>query len=404
MPKISGARRRSMFFVLSALATCLAAASSVAAAPKTVKIPVILPLTGNAAFVGDEQQQMLKLVEKSVNASGGVAGSPLQFVYYDDETSPQVAVQLAGRALAKRPSVLLGSSITGMCNAMAPLMNNGPVMYCLSPGIKPAPGGYVFSTYIQTEQLEKALIRYFRLSGITKIAMLSSTDATGQDADQGMAKVMKSSENASIKMVAHYHFNDTDVSVAAQIERVKASGAQALVAWSTGGQIGNIFKAIANAGLSIPVATTPGNQQFQQLAQYKGFLPKELLIPCAFYPKHTGIITLPAPIEKAQRHMYKLLASANLKPDNATGTAWDPALIVVAALRKLGPHATDRQIRDYISNLTDFAGINGFYDFKKIPQRGLGINSAIVVRYDAKNQRWAWMSKPGGAPLKKRGR
>lgn len=374
---------------------------SAVAAVNAVKIPVIMPLTGNAAFVGEEQQEMLNLVAKSTNDSGGIRGRPLKFVYYDDQTNPQVSVQLTDEVLAKHPSVILGSSITAMCSAMAPLMKHGPVMYCLSPGIKPKPGGYVFSTYIQTGQLEAALVRYFRLMGWTRIAMLSSTDATGQDADEGMAQALKLPANASVKIVAHPHFNTSDISVTAQVERVKRSGAQAFIAWSTGGQIANIFKAIVETGLKIPVATTPGNQQFQQLAQYKAFLPKELLIPSGYYPPHKGLITLDPRVEKVQHQMYKLLASAHLKPDNATGTAWDPALIVVSALRKLGPGASAKQIRNYIDNLTDFPGINGLYNFKKIPQRGINISSAIVVRYDPKGERWVWMSGPGGTPLKK---
>ena len=41
---------------------------------------------------------------------------------------------------------IIGSAIVAMCNAMAPLMQNGPVMYCFSPGIHPAKGSYVFSS------------------------------------------------------------------------------------------------------------------------------------------------------------------------------------------------------------------------------------------------------------------
>lgn len=393
----------SAFAVVSVFMLVLAVVpKSAAAAANDVKVPVIIPLTGNAAFVGEEQQEMLNLVEKSTNASGGIRGRPLKFVYYDDQTNPQVSVQLADEVLAKHPSVILGSSITAMCSAMAPLMKHGPVMYCLSPGIKPKPGGYVFSTYIQTGQLEAALVRYFRLMGWTRIAMLSSTDATGQDADEGMAQALKLPANASVKIVAHPHFNTSDISVTAQVERVKESGAQAFIAWSTGGQIANIFKAIVQTGLNIPVATTPGNQQFQQLAQYKGFLPKELLIPSGYYPPHKGFVTLDPRVEKVQHEMYRLLASAHLKPDNATGTAWDPALIVVSALRKLGPTASAKQIRNYIDNLTDFPGINGLYNFKKVPQRGIDISSAVVVRYDGKGRRWVWMSGPGGTLLRKK--
>ena len=64
--------------------------------------------------------------------------------------------------------------------------------------------------------------------------------------------------------------------------------------------------------------------------------------------------------------MYAALKAHNLKPDNNVATAWDAGFIVVAALRKLGPTATAAQLREYIDNLTDFAGVDGMYDFKKI--------------------------------------
>jgi hypothetical protein len=73
---------------------------------------------------------------------------------------------------------------------------------------------------------------------------------------------------------------------------------------------------------------------------------------------------------------------------------------VIAALKALGPDATAMQVRSYIANLTDFAGIDGIYDFKANPERGLGPANAIVVRYDAKAKAWVWLTQPGGAPLK----
>jgi len=48
-------------------------------------------------------------------------------------------------------------------------------------------------------------------------------------------------------------------------------------------------------------------------------------------------------------------------------------MILVAALRKIGPDATPQQLRTYISGLKNFVGVNGPYDFVKYPQRGLGL-------------------------------
>ena len=70
------------------------------------------------------------------------------------------------------------------------------------------------------------------------------------------------------------------------------------------------------------------------------------------------------------------------------------------ALRALGPNATAEQARDYILNLTDFPGIDGLYNFKKYPARGLGPDSGTVLRYDAATKPWAWLTLPDGAPLK----
>ena len=97
--------------------------------------------------------------------------------------------------------------------------------------------------------------------------------------------------------------------------------------------------------------------------------------------------------------MYAALQAENLKADNMTTITWDVAMIVASALRQLGPEASAAQLREYVANLTDFAGINGVFDFKATPQRGLTDDNAIIVRFDPQQKSWIWLSKPGGAPL-----
>ncbi len=102
---------------------------------RTRDINVILPLTGGGAFLGKAEQQALTQFEKAVNSSGGIHGQPVKFVFHDDQRSPQVAVQLANQVKATNPPVILGSALVALCNAMAPLMKEGPLLYCFSPGI-----------------------------------------------------------------------------------------------------------------------------------------------------------------------------------------------------------------------------------------------------------------------------
>jgi len=108
-----------------------------ARAADTFDINVILPLTGGGAFLGKAEQQALQRYEKAANANGGIHGKPLNFVFNDDQTSPQIAVQLANRVKATKPAVILGSALVALCNAMTPLMKDGPVLYFYRPGSIP---------------------------------------------------------------------------------------------------------------------------------------------------------------------------------------------------------------------------------------------------------------------------
>lgn len=381
-----------------AMATAIAVAPAAAAEPYNIN--VILPLTGNGAFLGQGHRDSLDTLAEVVNKSGGIKGRPLHFVYHDDQSSPQIAVQLANEILIEKPAVILGSSLVAMCAAIAPLMQSGPVDYCLSPAYHPQAGSYVFSSSASAIDQSAAVVRYYRMKGLTKIATLANTDATGQSNDKAMDEIMARPENKDAELVTREHFNPTDISVVAQIERIRASGAQAIIAGVTGTAAATVFKGMVQTGFDIPVEVTSGNESFPQMEQWKDFLPKGLVMSSALFPEHDGVLKLDPRIEEAQHAMYAQLAAHRLKADNMEGTSWDAALIVVAGLRTLGPDATAAQLRAYIADLTDFAGVDGMYDFKANPERGLGPEASTVVRYDAATKSWQWLSQPGGMPLK----
>ncbi len=361
-------------------------------------INVVLPLTGGAAFLGLAEQRTLQQFEKLSAAGEGIGGRPVRFVFHDDQSSPQNAVQLATQIAAAKPAVVLGSAVVGMCNAMAPLMRRGPVMYCFSPGLYPAPGGFAFSSSNATRDLAAAQLRYFRARGWTKIAAITSTDASGTDAQKHIRELTAAPEYKDIQLVAETTFNPTDVSAAAQVQRMKSAQPQAVIAWSTGAAVGTVFKAIQDAGLDVPVATTDGNMTYAQMRQYADILPKQLYIPSPEWPRSTRP-EVPAAVNEAKRQFFAAFEGGDTQPDAASSFAWDPALLVVSALRKLGPGATAEQLRDHLAKLQGFAGINGIYDFVRVPQRGLDDSNVVVTRWDPTAKTWTIVSHPRGLPL-----
>ena len=369
-----------------------------ARAAEPYQIDAVLALTGPGAFLGKGEQQALELAEKSVNQSGGIDGRQIHFVFHDDQTSPQTGVQITSGLIAHKPAVILGSSLVAICRAMQPLVKNGPVDYCFSPGLHPPKGDFAFSPSVSTTDLAEAMVRFFRLKGWTRLAFMFSTDATGQEFEQGVKGILVKPENKDMKVVAAEHFATTDVSVSAQIQAIKAAKPQAFVAWSTGTPIATIFRGMIQGGLDVPMATTDGNMTYAQMKQYADFLPKQLYIPAGqFIMRDTA--GLPPAVAKAHAAFYKVFDAIGAKPDEPSELAWEPAMIVVHALRKLGPQATAVQLRDFIGHLKGYAGADGIYDFERVPQRGLDVSNAVITLWDPKAQTWQVVSKPGGTPL-----
>ena len=202
-------KRISVFLLAVVLlgASAPAASGSRAAPLEPYEINAIIPLTGGGAFLGKAYLETFRAIEQVVNSSGGIQGHPLKFVTADTQTSAPVDVELVNGLIAKKVPVFIDGAPSPMCLASIPLVvTNGPVDYCLSPVIRPPAGSYVFSTNASTLDLASVAVRYLRERGWKRIAMITSTDATGLEYDRQLAVVLAQPENRDMQMVAHEHF------------------------------------------------------------------------------------------------------------------------------------------------------------------------------------------------------
>jgi branched-chain amino acid transport system substrate-binding protein len=167
------------------VAAVLAVMAPVARAAEPYEINVLVGITGYTAFVGTEQLQALKALETYVNQTGGIRGRPLSFVVADDQSNPRVAVQLAQNLIAKHVPLILGPSGPDACAAITPLVvQNGPLLYCLSPTSQAQPGSYVFLTQFSGDSGMAVDVRYLRERGLHRLSFIASNHTTGRDAER----------------------------------------------------------------------------------------------------------------------------------------------------------------------------------------------------------------------------
>jgi branched-chain amino acid transport system substrate-binding protein len=368
-----------------ALASVLAFALSAPLASRAqdpFEINVLLSLTGSYANLGTEEKRMLESLEPYVNKHGGIKGQPVHFVVYDDQSNSQTAVQLTNQLIAKHVAVILGSDVGAECAAMGALIPEGPVAYCISPTISPKSGSYTFVNGIDNFNQALGLFRFFNRRGLKRIAVVTSTDATGQGLDIRMAEIMSRPETAGMTVTTTEHFNPADINVDAVMSRVKASNPQAVVLWSVGTAFGTALHGMQNVGLDLPVGTTSGNAGIDELKQFSTFSPAELYVLGSAYLAPAGADPRIKPQVQA---FYDAMRGSGIPIDYLSGTAWDPAMIYIDAFRKLGTNATAAQIHKYIESLTSYPGITGVHDFTDGSQRGLNIDSVLITRWNKKD-------------------
>ena len=252
------------------------------AADDVIAVPVILSLTGPFGFYGQTEQSALRVLESSVNEKGGIGGRKVRFDIGDDASNPQVAVQLVSALIARKAPVILGPGFTATCQAVAPLVEkSGPLTYCLSPAVFPQRGGYMLMSVPSFDDVEPVLFRYLVSRKLLKIGMITSTDASGADFEKRVDGTLSVPEFKNIRILAREHFGITDISVSAQMARIKATDPDVLLTFTSGTPFGTLLRGIHDAGLSVPIYGSGGNYSYAQMQQYESFLPKELFLNAA---------------------------------------------------------------------------------------------------------------------------
>jgi branched-chain amino acid transport system substrate-binding protein len=380
-----------------ALALALVAACAVrAAGADPYDLNALLPLTGNQAAAGQPILAALKALESGTNKDGGIRGRPIRIVAADTQSSPQVALQLANTLLAKGVPLIIGPVDLNSCNAVAPLISKtaGPIMYCASGGLRTDDNPFLFAA-LPSESFITAGLNYFRAKKLNRIALLTLVDATGQLTDRAVDEYFAGPEHGAQMLVDREHFNVTDLSVTAQLERIRTARPDAIVVGASGVSLGTVLRGVQDTGLQdVPLQVSTGNANLVLLHRFAALIPKELLIP-AYSVLAPTKITDRTTMTRLRR-MSDLLAPD--KPDEVQVLMFDPTSLLVEALRSVGTGATAAELRGYLAKQTRLYGVAGPYNFVAHPGRGLDVSAVYMVRWDGTRGEYAAVSKAGGTP------
>jgi branched-chain amino acid transport system substrate-binding protein len=185
---------------LVAFAT-LALFSSAAAAEDTVKVGLIVPMTGQQASTGKQIDAAVKLYQ-AVNGTT-VAGKKVEVILKDDTGVPDVAKRLAQELVVNdKAAFLAGFGLTPIALAVAPIATQAKVpevvMAAGTSSITEA-SPYVVRTSFTLAQSAVPMAEWAIKNGIKKVVTLVSDYGPGIDAEKSFTEKFKTDGGAVIE-------------------------------------------------------------------------------------------------------------------------------------------------------------------------------------------------------------
>jgi branched-chain amino acid transport system substrate-binding protein len=361
-----------------------AAYSANAQAP--LKIGFVAELSGPQGALGQDQYDAFMLV---VEANGGrLGGVPVQILREDSQLKPEVAVQVVDKLLEKeRVPIITGITFSNIMMAVHKKITEKEVFLIGSnAGPSPIAGAqcspYYFSTSWQNDQQAEVVGKYAADKALTKIVTIAPNYQAGKDFVAGFKRYYQT----PVVNELYPALNTSDFS--SELAQIAAAQPTAVFAFLPGGMGINFVKQFAQAGLKSKItlltsSTTDGIGLPAMGDAALGVLSGTFWGPDFKNPTN-------------EKFVKDFEAKHKRIPSQYAAQAYDSALLLDSAIRKVGGKVDDKKAFQAALKAADFKSLRGDFKFNSnnFPIQDLHIFESI------KDSQGRYTLKTVSTPLK----
>lgn len=349
-----------------------------------IKVGTFLAVTGPASFLGDPELKTLQMYIADVNAKGGIDGRKVELVHYDSGANPKKAVGFAKRLIQKdKVDVIVGGSASGETMAVVPLVEKAGIPFISLAGsikiIKPVKK-WVFKTPHTDRMAAGKIFEDMKKRGISKIALISGDGGFDKS---GRAQSLDLAPEYGIKIVSDESYGKKDTDMTAQLTKIKATDAQAILNFGFGSGPAIVTKNVRQLGIKLPLYQSHGvaSKKYIDLA---GAAAEGVRLPAAAL-----LVADKLPDADPQK---KVLLSYKAKFEAKHGAvstfgghAYDGLFIALEAIDRANSLDKDK-VRAEIEKTTNFIGTGGIFNMSASDHLGLGLDAFRML--EIKNGTW----------------
>jgi branched-chain amino acid transport system substrate-binding protein len=337
----------------------------------TIKIGMVMPMTGAAAESGSFAQTGARIALEQVNKAGGVLGKQLELVFEDDQTTNPGAV-LAFSKLASQPEIVafLGSIRSTQMHAMAPdmLKIGKPVGFGgTDPNLTKLNNPWLFRFRPNDSYSGKVIAQYgSKELGKKKWAIVHSTDAFGTAGAKALTDSLPDN-GGTLALDQGYANQSQDFTPV--VLAVRQSGADILGTYFTfETDLGIFARQLRQLGVTIPWVGSPSIVNVSALKLAGPALHGTFGV--ADYAEDSSDAS--KAFGKSYRDVRKVA------PDNQSSWTFDAVTCLAMAMNKAGS-TEPAKVREAMLAIRGHKGAEGEYNFDK---NGDGLHGYNIVKND----------------------
>lgn len=347
----------------------------------TIKIGLYSTITGPNALAGEMMEKGGQLAVSEVNAAGGINGTPLELIVYDDKSTPEGAVKAVTRLVdVDKVIAMVGSNSSPNILAGANITEDAGVIQVgggTSPAYTNAGFKYIFRGTANAALPNKAFVDAMKTMAVKKVAMLSVASEYGKSGIKSVKDMMP----LDMEIVVEEQYQATDTDYTGQIAKIMNAKPDGVVLYGMTNELALAIKQLRRNG-------------------YKGYIygPEGLGVPDIINVSGTAAndvifgsgAVIPATIDEAANEVEKKMLTAfvetygEMPVSDVAYRGYDSVMLIAKALKDAKDIASSDAIREAFVSIKDFDGIAGKYDFSSGTGDGLTEARTYIIQ-DGKN-------------------
>ncbi|TDY60864.1 branched-chain amino acid transport system substrate-binding protein [Aminivibrio pyruvatiphilus] len=327
--------------------------SSAGFAADTVKIGLLVPLTGPAAADGTSALYSVQIALDQVNAAGGVLGKQVELVYYDDRADAKEAVALAHKLIEQdKIAAFVAGSYSLPTRAVAPIFQEEEIplvaAYAIHPDVTRA-GDFCFRNgFLGMVEGKAAGYTAHKLLGGKTVALLTSDNDFGRTLVEGF-KEYASKFAPDLKIVSEQAYPFSEKDYKPYLSKIKELNPDVIFASGYYFQTGPLLRQARELGIQSKILGEEGADS-PKLMEIAGDAAEGFYIVTNFDRDDPRPVVQGFLAEFRNRHKFE--------PDMVGASAYDAFMIIMDGMKTAG--STDgKKVRDAIAAVKDYNGLTG---------------------------------------------